>query len=196
MKIRLLPLTAVACILAGCNGKAPQGDTPVPRRHAYPRIETADSAFTRIDTGVDRLSIDINSEAAISLRDADTGGTRFIDAAYPRFNSTIYFTVTPVDPATAPEVIGNRLERIRLNLGGSDAELIEFDSPAGLENKVFVSRGDISTPVQFIATDGSRLVVSGVAFVRDASAATADSIAPVTDMLGRDIIHALKTLQR
>lgn len=189
-------LTALTCMLAGCTNNAGNDATPVPRRHAYPRIETADSVFTHIDTDIGNLSIGVNDRAVHTLRSANDGSSRFIDVNYPRFNSTIYFTITPVDPATAGQVIDNRLERISLNLGGADAELIEFDSPAGFENKVIVSRGDIATPVQFIATDGHSLVVSGTAFVPEASAATADSLAPVTGMLRRDIIYALKTMRR
>lgn len=155
-----------------------------------------DSTFTETDTGNGGLVIAVNSAAGLTRRERDRNGSQFIDVSYPGLNSTIHFTFTPVNGATAGEVIGNRMERIGLNLGASEAELLEFDSPAGFENKVFVSRGDISTPVQFISTDGHSTVVSGAAFVSTASAATADSITPVVDMLRRDIVHALKTMHR
>lgn len=138
----------------------------------------------------------VNKAAVLTRIESDRNGSQFIDVSYPGLHSTIYFTFTPVSTATAAEVIDNRMERIGLNLGASEAELLEFDTPDGFENKVFVSRGDISTPVQFIATDGHTTVVSGAAFVIAASAATADSIAPVVDMLRRDIVHALKTMHR
>lgn len=199
--IRLILLTLIAGTVAGCSGNTEPGRNaadvaPVPRRHAYPRVEIPDSVYTDMAAGTTTLHIAVSDAATVTLRISDDGNSQFVDAAYPDFNSTIFFTVTPVDRATAGDVIANRMERIRLNLGSSDAELFEFDSPGGFENKLFVSRGDISTPVQFIATDGNAFVVSGAAFVRDASPATADSIAPVVDMLRRDILHALKTMHR
>lgn len=191
-------ISAICCLLTACGGKdATDAVAPaVPRRHAYPRIELPDSAFAYVEGDVSGLSVAVNKAATAELRRADNDKSSFIDVDYPQLNSRIYFTITPVDAATVGDVIANRMERVNLNLGGADAELIEFDSPAGFENKVITARGDISTPVQFIATDGSSAVVSGVAFVRDASPATADSIAPVVEMLRRDVIHALKTLRR
>lgn len=193
---QLLFITVLACLLSGCTGTSAPDTVAVPRRHAYPRIELPDSAFTEVSAGAGNLTIGISKASTIALRGSGKGNSGFIDVAYPGFNSSIYFTVTPVTPATAGEVIDNRVERMELNLGGAEAELLEFDTPAGFECKVLVSRGEISTPVQFIATDGASLVVSGAAFVRDASPSAADSIAPVVGMLRRDIIHALSTMHR
>lgn len=199
--IRLILLTLIAGAVAGCSHGQESGNSaadiaPIPRRQAYPRIEIPDSAYTDITAGTTTMHIAVNEATIVTLRTSDDGNSQFVDAAYSKFNSTIFFTVTPVDRRTVADVIANRMERVRLNLGASDAELLEFDSPGGFENKLFVSRGDISTPVQFVATDGNAFVVSGAAFVRDASPATADSIAPVVDMLRRDILHALKTMHR
>lgn len=194
---KYLLLTILTCILTACHGQGESDGTPaVPRRHAYPRIELPDSSFSYIDDTVTGIAIAVNSSATYQTRRAENSRAPFIDVTYPGLNAQIYFTITPVDESIVAKVIDNRMERISLNLGGADAELIEFDSPAGFENKMIVSRGDISTPVQFIATDGHTAVVSGAAFVKDASTATADSIAPIVAMLRRDIMHALKTLRR
>ena len=192
----LLP-TILTCLLTACGGQGDNGGAPaVPRRHAYPRIELPDSAYRYVNDAVTGIGLDINAEAGYQTRSAENSRAPFIDVTYPGLNAQIYFTITPVDESTVASVIDNRMERISLNLGGADAELIEFDSPAGFENKVIVTRGDISTPVQFIATDGHSAVISGTAFLRDASSATADSIAPVVETMRRDIIHALMTLRR
>lgn len=194
---RYLILTILTCLIASCADKGAQSDTPaVPRRHAYPRIEVPDSTFSYVTDHITGLSVAVNNGATHSQRNAENSRAPFIDVTYPGLNSQIYFTITPVDSISVEEVLANRLERISLNLGGAEAELIEFDSPAGFENKVIATRGDIATPVQFIATDGTSAVVSGAAFIKDASPATADSIAPLVNMLRRDIIHALKTLRR
>lgn len=182
--------------LTGCSNGSGNDSASVPRRHAYPRIELPDSAYTFIEVNDKGLGIALNDAADYAMHASDDGTSNFIDVDYPGLNAAVYFTVTPVTENTISEVLDNRLERVRLNLGGADAELLEFDSPAGFENKIFVSRADISTPVQFISTDGTATVISGTAFLRDASAANADSLAPVVAMLRRDILHSLMTLQR
>lgn len=186
----------IAAIACGCGRKSGSDADAVPRRHAYPRIEVPDSAFTFIEVNDRSLSVALNNATDYAFHTSDDGSSDFIDVDYPGFNAAIYYTITPVTENTVADVLDNRLERIRLNLGGSDAELLEFDSPAGFENKIFASRGDISTPVQFISTDGASTVISGMAFLRDASAANADSLAPVVAMLRRDILHSLKTLKQ
>lgn len=199
---RFLLLATCAVMLSSCGNKSgmPGGDAddfvPVPRRHAYPRIVIPDSTFTYTPVGKSNLVIAINNAATSTLRSSDDGNSCFVDVVYHKLQSTIFYTITPINRTSLSDVIANRLERIRLNIGSSDAELLEFDTPAGFESKVFVTRGDISTPVQFIATDGSHLVVSGAAFVREASPATADSIAPIVALLRRDIIHTLNTMHQ
>lgn len=195
MKIAVTCLL-LAVVLSGCSVGNKSDETVVPRRHTYPRIDVPDSAFTFIETGYNGMQLSLNDATEYALHSSDDGTSNFIDVNYPGLNAAIYFTITPVERATLPDVIVNRLERVSLNLGGTDAELLEFDSPAGFENKVFVSRADISTPVQFIATDGKTTVISGTSFLKDASVANADSLAPVVNMLRRDILHTLKTLHR
>lgn len=198
----LLLLLAIGLeMLTDCRGVdgSPKGASDndyveVPRRHAYPRIALPDSTYSFTTAGKSHLVIAVNDAATSTLRSSDDGIACFVDVAYPTLQSTIFYTITPVDRATLSDVIANRLQRIELNMGASDAELLEFDTPAGFECKVFVTRGDISTPVQFLSTDGTNLVVSGAAFVREASPATADSIAPIVDVISRDVVHTLKTM--
>lgn len=198
--ILLLLLAISLAMLTDCGGKddmpgsADDDYVEVPRRHAYPRIALPDSTYSFTTAGKSRLVIAVNDAATSTLRSSDDGNSCFVDVAYPKLQSTIFYTITPVDRATLSDVIANRLQRIELNMGASDAELLEFDTPAGFECKVFVTRGDISTPVQFLSTDGTNLVVSGAAFVREASPATADSIAPIVDVISRDVVHTLKTM--
>ena len=192
--VRLLLITIIVGCFSNCDGN--KAGTAIPRRHAYPRIELPQESYRDIIVGCNELHISVNDVATFDRRVADDGETSFIDVSYPKINSTIFYTITPVTLSTIEEVIANRLERIRLNLGDSDAELIEFNSTEGFENKVLVSHGDISTPVQFISTDGENVVVSGVAFIKDASPATADSIAPIVDVIRRDIVHSLKMIHR
>lgn len=189
--------TLIAIALASCSGSHENSSgtqAAIPRRHAYPRIALPDSAFTAVDAK--EVTLQVNSAVIDSIvkRNGDNGAV-FIDIRYPNLHSAIYITITPVSPSSIAGVIANRIERVGLNLGDSNAEMIDFDNNAGFESKMFVTRADISTPVQFISTDGRDIVVSGVAYVADASKEHADSLSPVTAMMRRDILHLLKTLE-
>lgn len=192
--VRLLLVTIIVGGLSNCTGD--KAGVAIPRRHAYPRIELPQENYYDVNVGCNELHISVNDVATYNRRTAEDGKTCFIDVSYPKINTTIFYTITPVDHTTIEDVIANRLERIRLNLGDRDTELIEFNSTEGFENKVLVSHGDISTPVQFISTDGGNVVVSGVAFIKEASPATADSIAPIVDVMRREVVHSLKTMHR
>ncbi|MDE7135919.1 MAG: hypothetical protein K2N91_04750, partial [Muribaculaceae bacterium] len=100
-----------------------------------------------------------------------------------------------VDPSRLESAIDNRSERIALNLGGREAEILSFATPYSLDCEVIVDKqGAGATPVQFIATDHRRFVVSGAAHIKG-DKMPIDSISPVVDMLRRDVIHSLKTLR-
>lgn len=187
---QLLTAFIAATLLA--PGACGTGDNsaPVPRRRAYPRIEIPDSAFTIVGNAPNRLQI--NASAQI----LDSTDNKWVTVIYPDLNAKIYYTFTPVDKSTIDAVIDNRLERINLNLSGHKPEFLPVDTREGFTGQIVVDRFGGTTPVQFIVTDRSTVVVSGAAFLPDADGAPADSLNPVVDMLRRDIIHSIKTLKR
>lgn len=191
---RLRTVFKVLCclpVLASCSGGDSVADRPgVPRRPAYPRLQLPDSAYIS-PTGLP-LGMEINSEATFKMERHDDGGD-WVTVSYGVAGAEIYYTFTPVSEATAAGVIDNRLERVSLNLGGNSAELTEFVTPEGLAVRI-IEGGSATTPVQFLATDNSSLVVSGSAFVPALDSTTRDSLAPVVGMLRRDIINSLVSL--
>lgn len=100
--IRLILLTLIAGTVAGCSGNTEKGKNtggdvaPVPRRHAYPRIVIPDSLYSDMVVGTTALHIAVSDAAIVTQRISDAGNSQFVNAAYPKFNSTIFFTVTPV----------------------------------------------------------------------------------------------------
>lgn len=178
-------------ILASCAGSDSVADrTGVPRRPAYPRLQLPDSAY--VSPAELPLGMEINSEATFNMERHDDSGD-WLTVSYGIAGAEIYYTFTPVTEATVAGVIDNRLERVSLNLGGNSAELTEFVTPEGLAVRI-IEGGSATTPVQFLATDNSSLVVSGSAFVPALDSATRDSLAPVVGMLRRDIIKSLVSL--
>ncbi len=185
---RVAPLLIV--LTAGCSGA--DSSAPIPRRKAYPRIEIPDSTY-HSDAGLP-YSLQINDSARGNVTRSDSRD-RWVDVEYPAHNAVIYYTFSTVAPAELASAIDNRSERIALNLGGREAEILSFATPYSLDCEVVVdNQGAGATPVQFLATDHEGLVVSGAAHIKG-DKMSIDSIAPVVDMLRRDIVHSLKTLR-
>ena len=184
-------IAATVCVaIAACGCRRAPADVPVPRRTAYYRLQLPDTLYRPIE--VDRVLLEANADATTQC--ADTG---WITISYPTLNASIYVTVTPLTPATAAEAVDNRVERLSLNTGGQPSQVMSFTTPAGMDARVIVTDGSVPTPVQFIVTDYRRVLVSGSAVVDDAATAPVDSLAPVLQVLERDIVRLaakMKTL--
>lgn len=184
----------VAIIMAGCTG----GDTnvAVPRRHAYPRINVYDREYCEYSDG--RLSFEINSGATTFTDSLSENGARWLTLKYPRYNASLFLTATPVTGATMERVIDNRLERMAMNVHTSDVGQIDPENLHGFTAMVlYTPNGGTSTPVQFLASDSCRWVVSGAVFIDDAAAVSRrDSIKPVVEALLGDVEHLLTTLKK
>ncbi|MDE5786268.1 MAG: hypothetical protein K2H98_07020 [Duncaniella sp.] len=192
-KFKLSTLAAAVMpvlILAACGG---DGNTrPTPRPRAFHRIEIPAAEYDTL-TVADGVTLVTNSSAR-TLEKRPDGPSTWVDIVYPTLgNATIYCSVTPVTPATATEVIDNRLERIALNSGGYSSDLLEFSTPTGYDCRILVTGAGTATPVQFIGIS-EREVVSGVLMVQVADGFQPDSLAPVVDCVTRDVEMLLRSL--
>ncbi len=180
-------LILTAACLAACNGHGGESRA-IPRRPAYPRLQLPDTAMT-LETQAP-LQFMVNSHAIASWPRPD-----WLDIAYPTIGATIHVTFTPVTPATVDDVMHNRMERLMLNAGAGITHQAEFTNSHGFD--IYMARGEGSTtPVQFLATDGRNMVVSGAAVMPGITASTpTDSIGPAVDALYRDILTAMQSLK-
>lgn len=188
--MKILPAIAAAAIAAAaaCSAGA-DTDTATPRRRGYPRLPAYDSVYASAPRAV--LPLQLNAAACV----ADSNRGRWLTVAYPLHHSAIYITIST--PASADELrrtLGNRRERISLNLGGAAATTVHLASDGGFESALVEAPGN-ATPLQFVATDGEGFVVSGAARIDAAADAPYDSIRPIEATLRRDILHMLNTLR-
>lgn len=188
MKISKFPLIpALALLVTACGGDRP----PVPRPRAFHRIEIPAAVYDTITAG--GLTLLTNSAARIIEKPAE-GNSKWIDITYPGMgNATVFCSITEVTPSTAAAVTDNRLERMALNSGGNRSELTEFITPSGFSCRLMTTPSGTATPVQFLAV-GESTVVSGVLMVNVATGFRPDSIAPVVDAVGRDMITLMSNL--
>lgn len=190
MITRICSILAAVLVLAACPRG---GDTPVPRPLAYPRMAIYDSVYTALP-GIP-LHLELSAHAVTSVDSTHSGADKalWLNASYPAYNATLHLTLTPVTPATAPEVIHNRTERMALNSGGNPTEISELSSLSGFNSQILLTPAGSVTPVQFLSVS-PQWVVSGALYLPDAEI-NPDSVAPVLQAVRRDLIHAAQTIR-
>lgn len=182
MKNLIFLAITFALILGGCTHQP----RPIPRRTAYPRIETLpDSSITHT---LGSLAVQINAAATVS-----SPKDGWMDVRYPLYGAVLHLTSTPYKTLKKrARILENRLERMRLNLGDAPARQLKFTNAHGFECLLLTAESG-TTPLQFIAT-GPDEIVSGVV-VFSGPTSPADSIAPVISELDNEMIAILRNLR-
>lgn len=182
---RLITLCAALTLLAACGRQAP---APVPRPTAYPRVAAYDSVYSAVDSIA--LHFEANSAAKITRK-----SQLWFDIAYPAYDATVYVTVVSAPADSLREITANRLQRFERNISNPDGlETLHVESPE-FSSVLLHSAETRTTPLQFLAGDGRRWIVSGAVFFKNATPSTpTDSLRPMVQTIRRDLIHALSTL--
>lgn len=185
MKLPLIcVITLAATCVTACGG---HDDTATPRRRAYQRIEAYAPEYTAVDSLPVRLLV--NSSATVSRPRRD-----WVNVSYPRYNATIFISVTEADSGNIDDVIANRIERIALNAGDVRVDALDIDN-GRFSSTLYDAPAAVAMPLQFVATDGKSLVVSASVFFDNADRITSlDSVAPAIEAIRRDLTTALDSL--
>lgn len=188
MRLTVLIGIAMAFALTSCGEKSDAPQSAYPRPTAYPRVADPGTRYHAADSLP--LSFPVNTAAAVSHP-----GPLWLDINYPRLKATIHVTITQVTPADIDRVIANRTQRAALNVAEAASSRTSDINSASFTSSLISSPETRSTPLQFVATDGSKWVVSGAAFFRDVTpSAPIDSLAPAVAIIERDLIYALSNL--
>ena len=185
MKLPLIcVITLAATCATACGG---HDDTATPRRRAYQRIEAYAPEYTAVDSLPIRLLV--NSSATVSRPRRD-----WVNVSYPRYNATVFISVTEADSGNIDDVIANRIERIALNAGDVRVDALNIDN-GRFSSTLYDAPAAVAMPLQFVATDGKSLVVSASVFFDNADRITSlDSVAPAVEAIRRDLTTALDSL--
>lgn len=159
----------------------------LPKPTAFPRPQLPDTTLVTIADAP--LSFKVNSEAAVSSPRAG-----WYDVSYPTLGATIHLTFTESTSEGIDEVKANRMQRLLLNSGEATTDFSEFRNDAGFD--IAIARTEATaTPIQFLATDNERWVVSGVVYFSSPRAPFAvDSLRPMVKAIDKDMVRALSSL--
>ncbi len=192
-RLVLLQVLVMVFMLSACSSS--QDETPVPRIKAFPRIESYGSDYRMVDSLP--VCFEANAKADISIRRKDMGYA--IDIAYPRYRAAIFVTIFALpddDEAELADMMRLRQRRISLNLGDTPFKVDKSTNSTGMKIQVVRAESAVPTPVQLLATDKHRRIVSATAFVDFCPSTTAtDSLAPIIDALYADMTRIAATLR-
>jgi len=184
--MRMILTAVMAALLSAACSEG--GNKPVPRRRAYPRVEIPDTVMLQAE-GMP-LHMPVNAGAVV-----ESPRPGWLDVTYPGLGAQLHITFTGVNSAAELAAVkANRMERLSLNAGERGGDAREYVNDYGFD--IYVLRTDGSaTPVQFLATDDSAWVVSGVAyFGTHPGSGAVDSLRPMVDAVERDIVKSLDAL--
>lgn len=197
MTLSLKPIAAIllsGLIAWGCTGGSTDNadHAAIPLPPAYPRIEPYEAEY--LPTGQSGFEANILAETTIEEKD---NGVEWITLAYNRFGATLHVSYHPdLSREKAEEMWLNRIDRMQLNSGGRQSEILTADTPAGWNLSILITPQGSPTPVQFVATGmrgGKPAILTGGVNL-GVTPASADSISPVIAMFTRDIIHAVNAM--
>lgn len=177
----------IALLLAAIAGGCTAQPEAVPRATAYPRAALPDTASVP-------YSIGAVSGRLCAAATVDTPRRGWLTAAYPAVGAQLHISVTDTTAAALEQVKANRMQRLLLNAGDCPTTNREFTTSAGFTAMV-ATTAHSATPVQFLATDGSHIVVSGAVFMPAAATAAADSVAPIIHFFESEATRLLLTLR-
>jgi hypothetical protein len=187
---KLYKLFLIATLaLTACTGS---DNPPVPRRHAYPRLQQNNPTYTLADS-VPAVNFLVNTADA-SLRLNGKG----CDIVYKNFGATVYMSVTKGlnNPDEFYDAWQNRVQRIDRNLGSAQKNTIPVKNK-NFDGVVIYTLTVSQTPVQLItANPDDGVIVSATAFMHNDIPINAyDSIAPLYKALERDITKLAQSLK-
>lgn len=120
----------------------------------------------------------------------------WIDIYYPQFEATIYISYQSVtrNPALLTQLCDDA-SALAFNhrLKASSIEESIIQTPKGYQATVIELFGQVPTPFQFYTTDGKNHFLRGALYFKTAS--QNDFLEPVIELIKKDIIHMLNTLE-
>ena len=175
-------------IFCSCVGSG--GYTPKPT--GYLRIELPAAQYVTIDEAELPYTFSVSMQSVVELPPTDSAAY-WMNISYPGFGAKIYCSYKNISEGTLNELTEecfNLAERA----AGNGATITE-KSFENAENKVygtvFLIEDESASPIQFMLTDSITHFFRGTLYYKNKS--NADSIAPITDYIRKDITELIQT---
>ena len=164
--------------------------TPKPR--GYFRIEPPAARYQVLSLDSLPYSFNVSQLATVELPEAGSP-EGWINLSYPSLGVKIYCSYLPVTRATLPVAENESRSLVARQI--KQAEAVKEQAYSNPEERVygslFLLDGEAASPVQFMLTDSVSNFFRGALYYD--CVPNADSLAPVTDYLRKDIIELIQS---
>ena len=154
--------------------------TPKPR--GYFRIEPEQAIYRPLPSSALPYTFEVSAKVKADTLPGRNITNGWLTLHYPEMNATLYCSYLQAGGKVLDDAL-------------SDIEDIQEKSYQHPQNQVYGSlyllKGDCASPIQFVLTDSVSRFFRGALYYNFTP--KADSIAPVTDYLRKDIIHLIET---
>ena len=188
ISVNIYSLLAFIFIICSCTGD--RNYTPKPK--GFLRIEPPTAQYVLFNETELPYTFTVSQQAIIELPPTDSA-EYWINIDYPGLNAKIYCSYRQITTYTLNEHIEECYKLAERAAGNAGA--INEKSYENKENDVygtlFLLDGESASPVQFMLTDSTTHFFRGALYYNFKS--NADSIAPVTDYIKKDIVELIQT---
>lgn len=166
--------------------------TPKPR--GYYRIEPASARYRPLAAEGLAYAFDVSQAVVVELPPVEQPAG-WINLSYPSLRAKIYCNYFPVTPATLARAAQESRSLVARQAKGAVAvsEKTYSDPSSRVYGFLFLCDGDSPSPVQFYLTDSTSRFFRGALYYD--CKPNADSLAPVTDYIRRDIMELIQTFR-
>ena len=173
-------------LLCSCTGNY----TPKPK--GFLRIELPTAQYVILDEAELPYSFSVSRQAIIELPPTDSVAY-WINVDYPQLNAKIYCNYQQITVGTLKEHTEECFKLAERAAGNASfiTEKLFDNKEINVFGKFLLIEGESPSPVQFMLTDSNKHFFRGALYYKYKT--NADSIAPVTDYIKRDITELIQT---
>ncbi len=179
-------------LLNGCNKQA-----PVPKPLGYNRIDIP--VYNYKEYQFDKFKLEYSDLALVSVSTIKRNDAEvWFDISYPSYNAVLHCTYLPFEKENLAKVLEDNHRLVYSHVSMADG--IDQQQYTNNENKVsgiiYQIRGNVATPIQFYVTDSDTNFLRGSLYYESGKniRTNLDSVAPVTEMVQKDIEHLMETI--
>lgn len=178
-------------VFTGCNNRA-----PVPKSVEYGRIEIP--IYNYSEYQFDRFLLFHSNLAKIQISSSGRSDSElWFDISYPSYNAVIHCTYLPLKKDGLTKALEDNHHLVYSHVSMADG--IDQQQYVSEDNNVsgilYQIHGDVATPIQFYVTDSIANFLRGSLYYESGTKRiNIDSVAPVTEMVRKDVEHLMETL--
>lgn len=191
MKI-IISLSILICLFfqTGCNNHP-----IVPKPVGYNRIDIPSYQYSEYK--FKQFSITHSDLAKVQILDAQRSDSEiWFDILYPSYNAVLHCTYLPLQKENLSKILedNHRLVYSHVSMADGIRQTQYVNAENNVSGILFNIEGDVATPLQFYVTDSVSHFLRGSLYYESVVKIDADSVAPITEMISKDIQYMMETL--